>query len=1015
MYPVSQEFLDKIKADERQVFAKLQVDYTDPFLDQSIEVITSENANVSFPSQTADAVAEPFAKIASLDGSWVLDGTYALAPTPQEAETKQMGWWGKQLAGTGGAFSTPYPTLTVTFFSRPITKLQAVGDSKREEWPVDFAIRLYDGNNTLLHTETVTGNTQIAWSKILAEPVTQVEKMTLEITKWSHEGRQAKILEFFTSIQEIYEGDDIILVHLLEEREVSQGSLPVGNISANEIDIRLFNSNRKFDAGNKQSPLYQTLKANRRIKAWLGVDTAEGKEYVPLGTFWSGDWHVPEDGVYAATTGRDRLELLRKSTYSTSKVLPEIKALPQPTFTRSSEAHLSDGTKVSANVPRFEDGKFGKGVLIEEGTTNLLTINQSTVEENTSGFSSYRNAVLSKDTSEFWEGSASLKVVTPGTQSSEGVLITIPGSYNPGDILSASIHIKGSGYIRFYMGDNQIGMSSRSYMTLDNTWRTLTVTYALRGTYPIRPFIGILTNITQNAVFYIDGLQVEQKPYPTSFTDSTRANEVLTVPTEGVLNPQEGTIECWWTPINQPSNTIISQSTSPPILQVGNYYANNSWVLWAWGGLKFYARGDNASGWTYSGTIIDNLDWYSLDTPVHFAIKWSNGNTFEIFMNGIKYGTCISSTFFTGIAGNYISLGCKNASSGKTNAIYDDIRISSIARTDEEIKAAYESGKPLAWDEDTTYLLRFDGNLNTAQQTATLHGLAKTVLTDAGLAEEEYFIDTELKQFPVPYAWFEPQSHREALRKIAEACLGQVYCDRNGIIRIEGPSFLQSQTEPVATITPGDYFRKDNPVKWSEIANYIEVETQPLRPDVSQEVYRSNEPVSITAGQTKTITAYYNHTPCIEATATLENAVSGAQITKATYYAWGANITVTSTNTGTFELVINAKPLKVLNKEKAIAKDDASITDNGMLKYTFPANPLVQTREVAQKIADTLLAYFKNPRRDVEIEWRGNPALLLGDRIAVIDKDETNEYYVTRQELEFDGALWARMSGRRAT
>lgn len=300
------------------------------------------------------------------------------------------------------------------------------------------------------------------------------------------------------------------------------------------------------------------------------------------------------------------------------------------------------------------------------------------------------------------------------------------------------------------------------------------------------------------------------------------------------------------------------------------------------------------------------------------------------------------------------------------------------------------------------------------QMNKTLYDLAQNILQDAGLTEEEYYIDTELQQLPVPYAYFEPQSHREALRKVAEACLGQVYCDREGIIRIEGPSFLQSQTEPVMTITSSDYFRKDNPVKWSEIANYIEVETQPLRPDVAQEVYRSNEPISITAGQTKTITVYYNHTPCIEATATLENAVSGAEITKATYYAWGADITVTSTNTGTFELVINAKPLKVLNKEKAIAKDNASITDNGMLKYTFPANSLVQTREVAQKIADTLLAYYKDPRRDVEVEWRGNPALLLGDRIAVIDKNETNEYYVTRQELEFDGALRARLSGRRA-
>ena len=272
MYPTSQEFQEKIKQQiDRRILGKIQIDYTDPFLDQSITVVANESANASFPSQTADAVAEPFAKIASLDGSWVLNGTYAVAPTPQEAETKQMGWWGKQLAGIGGAFSAPYPTLTVSFFPRPITKLQVVGDSKREEWPVDFNIKLYDGNNTLLHTETVTGNTQIAWSKTLVEPITQVEKMTLEITKWSHTGRQAKILEFFTSIQEIYEGDNIIFIHLLEEREVSQGSLPIGNISANEIEVRLNNSSRKFDAGNKQSLLYGMLRANRRIRAWLGA------------------------------------------------------------------------------------------------------------------------------------------------------------------------------------------------------------------------------------------------------------------------------------------------------------------------------------------------------------------------------------------------------------------------------------------------------------------------------------------------------------------------------------------------------------------------------------------------------------------------------------------------------------------------------------------------------------------------------------------------------------------------
>ena len=626
MYPVTQEFLEQMKATERRVIAKVQIDYTDPFIDQSIQVQASEQANISYPAQTADAVIEPFAKYAALDGSWVLGEDWALAPGPDEAATKQMGWWGSQLAGADGSFTAPYPTLTVTFFERPITQLKVVGDSKREEYPVDFDINLYDANGTILYTETVTDNNNVIWQKTLSSAITQVTKMDLVIKKWSHAGRQVKILEFFTSIQETYEGDDILLIHLLEEREVSQGSLPVGNISANEIDIRLNNSDGRFSIGNTQSSIARLLKQNRRIKAWLGVEHDDGtEEWVPLGVFWSGDWSVPEDSVYAQTTGRDRLELLRKSTYSSSVV----------------------------------------------------------------------------------------------------------------------------------------------------------------------------------------------------------------------------------------------------------------------------------------------------------------------------------------------------------------------------------------------------------QQNKTLYDLAIMILQDAGLKEDEYWVDTELQNYVVPYAYFESQSHREALRKIAEACLGQVYCDRNGIIRVEGPSYLANKTTADLTITQDDYFRKDNPVRWGQIANYIEVETQPLRPDVTQEVYRSNEAISIAAGETKTLTVYYNQTPCINATASLQG-TTNTVITAAKYYAWGADVTLKNNGTVTenVTIVINAQPLKVMNKEKAIAKDDASITDNGLVRYSFPANPLVQTLDMAQTIANKLLESYKDPRRDVEVEWRGNPALLLGDVVCIPDyqdngRDVRGLYMVIKQELEYSGALRATMTGRR--
>jgi hypothetical protein len=107
---------------------------------------------------------------------------------------------------------------------------------------------------------------------------------------------------------------------------------------------------------------------------------------------------------------------------------------------------------------------------------------------------------------------------------------------------------------------------------------------------------------------------------------------------------------------------------------------------------------------------------------------------------------------------------------------------------------------------------------------------------------------------------------------------------------------------------------------------------------------------------------------------------------------------------------VEGKPFKALSKERVVARDEASILDNGVLQYEFPANPLVQTLGQARAIANALLASFKDPRRDIEMTWRGNPALLLGDRITVKGQD----YHVIRQEIEWAGALSARLTARKA-
>lgn len=702
MYPVSEEFMSVMKAPTRRVFGRVVIDYTDPYLDQSIEISASEQGAVSYPAQTADGLARPAAKYAALDGAWVLGQDWALAPGPNDG--LQMGWWGAQLAGADGAFIPPYPTLTVTFAPRPIHRLRVVGDDKRGERPLDFTVRLYDSADNLLHTEAVYDNTRVDWQKEFAEPITQVAKLELMVTRWSHPGRQCKILEFFTSIQRAYEGADIIGIKLLEEREVSQASLPVGNISANEIEIQLNNEDRTFDAGNTDSPLYGLLKPNRRIRAWLGIEKAGGvQEMVPLGTFWSGDWSAPEDDVVARTTGRDRLELLRETEYVLDGVVPDLSLydLAVDVLTDAgltAEEYWVDDELKDYIIPyvalkpqshrealrKIAEACLGQvycdrlGVIRVEGTKQILELYEASASENASA--SYPEQVA-----------------------------------------------------------DRVEMPFAKYAALDGAW-------VLGQDWALAPGA-----------------------------------------------PEDGQMGWWGSQLAGPGGAFAAPY---PVLT-----------------LEFFPKAVAAV--RVVGDILRG------EYPVDFIVT--------------VYGA-------------------------------NDAVLSQRAVT---------------------------GNDQVALDVALPDDPAGAVRMELAITR-----------------W----SHPGRQAKIVEF--------------IDTAARLQ--------ITPQDYFTKNNPAKYSEVANYIVVETEPVGPDG-----------------------------------------------------------------------------KALDGVTVVAQDKDSIRENGVLRYEFRGNPLVQTEAMAQDIADRLLAGYKEPRRDLELDWRGNPALALGDVVTVTDSREANDYVVVRQEIQFEGALRARLVAKR--
>lgn len=969
---VSQEFLNQMKAPVRRVDARVTIDYTDPTQDQTIEVTASEQANASYPAQTADFATEPAHKWAALDGAWVLDGTWHLAPVPEDAYLYQMGWWSAQVAGEDGRFSEPYPTLILTHPARPVITFQVVGDYARGEWPIEFAIRLYGPDGTLLRERVVTGNAEIQFYELLVPPALDVTRQELEIRAWSHPGRHAKILEFFTSLQETYEGNDLLEVHLLEESESGSG-VGTGGVSTNEITVRLVNRGGRFDVTNPQSPLRELLRPNRCVRAWLGV---EGAKHL-----WGEGWYAPFD--------RD-LTLSRQNG-------AVIEPLPDHVVTR-----------------RPGEGRFGGAVAVEEGTTNQIFV---------AGYQSWFASLNIGDSTDRSVGGGTIRVTRLGEHRYRAEVIadcTYPSlaltnnftwPANQPHTISAYIldYYEAPGTTgRFGLGRRDFGFPSlHGADGLGRKTHTHQDTQDINTGFAVRS-----SNDLIKAGTYIEWefAQVElNKPFATSFVAGTRAAGKLEYPQP--LNKKRGTFSVWINPHvvrNWNNFFLMSVSTGRFLL----YFGADGWSKWDFGPL-------NSGPGTPAGTIVAG-QW-----AMHTLTWDADAGVYRYYVNGEFVGER-----------QYVepdSLPSALPTVTNYGALIDELLILPYAASEEHIAELYRETRPLYdewvplgtywsgdWDsQDLEAMVRGRDRIELLRRTTyepgplkqnvSLYELAQDVLAHAEMPPETYWLDPGLQDIVVPWGWVPSGSHRDALRVIAEAGMARVYCDRDGILRIK--QVTAPTGGPVLEITKDDYFPPArNPVSSGLVANRVVVTTQPLVPAASlEEVYRAS--VEVPAGQVITMKVEYEKRPVIDAAASLESPPAGVSIIEASYGATGAEVQIRNTGASmaSVTLAITGRPLSVEGGEQVVEEDDLSIRELGLIVHEVPTNPLVQTSEHARAVAQAILARSAQQRRDVELEWRGNPALEVDDVVSV----DGMQAQVVRQELSWAGALSARITARR--
>ncbi len=289
----------KYSSNPRNVYGKVEIIYADEELTRDARIDVSGNSEISNPTDVYKNPYEPTVKACTMDGNSTMDGTFQMM-----SNKHIVGWWGGRLADSKGEFAQK-PYIELSFVMRPIIYWRILGDSKLNQYPVDFVLE-YKRNGVVIKTENVTDNTNL--DIILQPRVADITSIRMTINKWNTPNACAKILRFFEKVYETYEGQDLQSFEVGEELCSAEANY---NINSDSMSVSIYNENRKFDKGYLRS----LMLLDRKLIPYIGVENNGEIEYTQLGIFYSDTWDISQDSQWVKCMATDRLLRLQKKMY----------------------------------------------------------------------------------------------------------------------------------------------------------------------------------------------------------------------------------------------------------------------------------------------------------------------------------------------------------------------------------------------------------------------------------------------------------------------------------------------------------------------------------------------------------------------------------------------------------------------------------------------------------------------------------------------------------------------------
>jgi hypothetical protein len=351
---------------------------------------------------------------------------------------------------------------------------------------------------------------------------------------------------------------------------------------------------------------------------------------------------------------------------------------------------------------------------VEEGTTNLLSNPSFETYTGTSGVA------------DNWL-SASNSTVTPnysvesiGYNSNRSQKIEITNSTGLGDAIVYRLHtltigstytlsayVRGNvtgtcvGFVRIRpkLGGGAIINTFVTYFVPTNQWQRVSVTATIPEETSYCEITVGLRAMTAGDIgtLYIDNVQLEEKPFATSFTEGTRPDPRLKIP----LNYKGDWVLSFWFRPDWEWGTVPVASAPEP-----------TYNLASWG-----TPGRN--GWLFRIDIFDMPDYINLETyaptvdsfanPANFGLNnrnWAyfvivsdiSNKLFKVYING-QLATSQSNPDWDMPPDDYISIGTRRFKTlwGAANGLFSNIliaRYDPAIWTDSYIRFLYETQKP---------------------------------------------------------------------------------------------------------------------------------------------------------------------------------------------------------------------------------------------------------------------------------------------------------------------------------